>query len=505
MWWTDISRAYPDDFNGDKYSRLFSEERTGYTRIAFSQTKSTGDLLTQLEDLERWVIGHVPGGVFKVLRCDFGSEAVVQGRGDNIYVSAVAAFCASRPGFRVIPVAPHSQAFNKAESTWGRIHGLAFVNSIRAHVGPAAWSLVQRGAVFQHNHVAAKRDPAGGHIIRSTALTGEKFDASTMLGYVCQQGITLREDRKASGFRAATEPGLYLHPSEEASGQLFYNLRRNKIDIVRTVGFSQDPNTLMEELATSTLYQPQGAGGTPEGDLFSTRLRMLLTPDMVSPYQCLEMDPLTGLPNAAAGYTPAILEDGSLVLARDTDTTALPPALPAYMAWYHPPAIPDVATPREGDRGADDELSRHDSSVATAPLISEFGKTKEGASSLAKYLLLPGNDTVPLSYRPEISKSGASGTRFEFYRTAKCVAEYRDRQAAWRTKHHHEKSYLYPDLNWDILRGLVSVGPPDARVPPDLATVHLVRTVDTAVAAALGIDRLAIEEDGPWGGLLVAS
>ena len=504
MWWTDISRAYPEDFNGDKYARLFSEERTGYARIAFSQTKTTGDLLSQLEDLERWVTGHVPGGTFQILRCDFGSEAVVQGRGDNIYVSALAAFCATRPGFRVIPVAPYSQAHNKAESTWGRIHGLAFLNSIRAHVGPAAWSLVQRGAVFQHNHVAAKRELEGGHIIRSTALTGEQFDASTMLGYVCQQGITLREDRKANAFRTATEPGLYLHPSEEASGQLFYNLRRNRIDIVRTVGFSQDPNALMEDLASSSLYQPRGVSGVPEDGVFSKRLRLVLAPDPASPYQCLELDPLTGLPNAAAGYTPAILDDGTLILARDIDAVSPPPELPAYMTWYQPPPVPDDAAHTANALGAAAGPRSADPLEATAgPLISDFSKTPEGASALAKYLLLPGNDMIPLSYRPEASKSGASGARFESYRTAKCVAEYRERQTAWRTAHHHEKSYLYPDLNWDILRGLVLVGPADARVPPDLATVHLVRTVDAAVTAALGIDRLAALEpqlvSGPVG------
>ena len=51
------------------------------------------------------------------LRCDFASETVRQGHGDAIYTKALSDYCDRHPGFVVIPVAPHSQAFNRAENT----------------------------------------------------------------------------------------------------------------------------------------------------------------------------------------------------------------------------------------------------------------------------------------------------------------------------------------------------------------------------------------------------
>ena len=151
-WWSDVSNKHQPDFEGHRYTRLFADERTTYAKAFFSASKDSSTLLTQLEELERWVTMHVPGGCFKALRCDFASEAVKQGHGDSILVAAFTQFCATRPGFRVIPIAPQSQAFNKVESTWGRVNGHAFVNVRRARLGVQAWSLAHRGAVFQHNH-----------------------------------------------------------------------------------------------------------------------------------------------------------------------------------------------------------------------------------------------------------------------------------------------------------------------------------------------------------------
>ena len=63
-----------------------------------------------------------PRGALRVLRCNFGSEYAVQGRGDDILTAALEAFCAERPDFRVIPCPPHAHVFVKVE---GVVHSTA--------------------------------------------------------------------------------------------------------------------------------------------------------------------------------------------------------------------------------------------------------------------------------------------------------------------------------------------------------------------------------------------
>jgi hypothetical protein len=100
-------------------------------RLLFCATKSTADLLEHLLQMERWVTKTVPGGRFMVIRSDFGSELVRQGHGSDMVVEAHSRWCASRPGFRVWPVAPHSPSQNKTENSWSRVHGHAFCNTLR--------------------------------------------------------------------------------------------------------------------------------------------------------------------------------------------------------------------------------------------------------------------------------------------------------------------------------------------------------------------------------------
>jgi hypothetical protein len=167
---------------------MFAEEGTGYVRLLFCATKSTADLLEHLLQMERSMTKMVPGGRFMVIRSDFGSELVRQGHGNDMVVEALARWCASRPGFRVWPVAPYSLSQNKTENSWGRVHGHAFSNALRSRAGVGGWSLMLVGSEFQHNHVPAARaiNTGGRTTTRSFALTGRPCDLSTMVGYVAR-------------------------------------------------------------------------------------------------------------------------------------------------------------------------------------------------------------------------------------------------------------------------------------------------------------------------------
>jgi hypothetical protein len=152
VWWTDISHQFPQDFEGNCYARLFAEELTAYAIQYYCPNKSSLCLVAQLEQLERWVTMYLPGSRLGMIRCDFGSEYARQGHGDDRLTQALQVFFSTRPGFRVRPVAPRAQAYNKAELVIQQVTGNAYVNACRARLGPTAWSLMHWGAVFQHIH-----------------------------------------------------------------------------------------------------------------------------------------------------------------------------------------------------------------------------------------------------------------------------------------------------------------------------------------------------------------
>ena len=174
VWWTDISHMYEPDYDGNRYARVFAEEHTSYALEYDSPTTTTQSLLGQLAQLQSWVLRHVPGAALRVIRCDFGSEYVRQGHGDDMLTKALSAFCDANLGLRVIPVAPRAQAYNKAELTIQKLAGHAFMNAVRARLGGTAWSFLRRGARFAHNHRKAQGpdDPNLRTGTRNFLLTG---------------------------------------------------------------------------------------------------------------------------------------------------------------------------------------------------------------------------------------------------------------------------------------------------------------------------------------------
>ena len=123
-------------------------------------------------------------------------------------------------------------------------------------LGPTAWSIMHRGAVFQHIHRVPHRSPDAVLCTktRSAALLGVSLDASTMLGSVGQCGWIQRVGGKASSFRDTAEAVLYLHPSESCSGQLVFVLRKMCICVVRAVILCLEPDACALLLAASTLH-----------------------------------------------------------------------------------------------------------------------------------------------------------------------------------------------------------------------------------------------------------
>ncbi len=81
---------------------------------------------------------------------------------------------------RVVPIAPHANAYNKVEGTVNSLVGHAAANAIRANLGDAAWSIMEEGAAYQHNCRLAPTQVGRKPMSRMEALTGRRPDVSAM-------------------------------------------------------------------------------------------------------------------------------------------------------------------------------------------------------------------------------------------------------------------------------------------------------------------------------------
>ena len=354
-WWTDISHKHVPDFAGNVYRRIFAEQRTGRVCITFSKRKDTLSLLRDLESMHAWVKANVPGGEFRFLGCDFGSEYAQQGHGDRILVDALRQWQVLHPGFRCIPLAAYDQAHNLAESATHQLAGLAYTNACRAHLGPTAWSLMDIGAAYQLNHKPARRgnDLTLRDRTRDNALTGREADVSLMLGYVGQLGWTHDQAGKANVFRPCARAGVYVCPAEEARAQLFFDLDSNKLMAVRAVTMGHDPNTVPFSLATSDMYRPMGSHGMPDMSAYTTRLRSMLLPGVNPESVMVAHDPLSGEPACLYEWVPHLDEDGGIVLQPEVQRAPHP----SSAAGDECPGLVD-ASDSESDEGEGDVPAR---------------------------------------------------------------------------------------------------------------------------------------------------
>ena len=319
QWWADIGHRHDPDYQGNEYMRLFAEEKTGYAVPLFCVDKTTASLVTQLEAMELWVRLNVPHGNFRLLRCDFGTEYATQGHGANYLVAGLQAFIAGRPYFRVIPCPPHAHAFNKAENTIHQVTGHAFANACRARLGPAAWSLLDEGACYQHNCRPVWRPadaPSGDTplLSRMEALTGRRPDVSAMVGFVGQAGWARKWDGKASAQRDNAAPVIYICPSPSGAGQVVYNLETHTKQLVYSLAVTTDPNACSLMLAQSALARPRGAYGTPEADAYTECLRAMVQPRSHEESTMVMHDPVTGMPATLYRVQPHVGPDGELLM-----------------------------------------------------------------------------------------------------------------------------------------------------------------------------------------------
>ena len=459
VWYTDISLQRPPDHQGHRYSRLFAEEHFGYASTYYSANKDSDTLTLQLDAHATWVRQNVPGGCFLVLRCDFASEIVRQNHGGDYYTQAKSRYCDAHPGFRVLPCPPHSPALNRSEGTWGRIHGLAHINAQRARIGPLGWSIMERGAVFQHNHTPAPR-ARDHHLhdrIRSEALTLVPFDVSTMLGFVGQTGWIHRHDAKMNTYHPSAEPVLYICPSATTSAQQVFNLRSWKIQLVSDVTLSLDPRACGLLLARSVLYRPAGSLASPEASAYESRLTELLewvpNPDTA----VVTHNPVTGLPTSVQTYVPWLDPDGSLLMLPPDDAPDVPEQ-PDPDAPGSPGAPPDPTAPPHPTPIPWDTLS----------------PTLDVGTALARLATEP--DTS-LTFKPDHAKKGLSAARWLSYSKAATYSEY---MSLHKGLPGHGPRPL-EELRHDLKHDLVRIGPPPTVVRAVTYTGPRPRTIETYV------------------------
>jgi len=432
-WFLDLGAPHEADFDGNRFSRLGIDYTTGYAQLTVGSTAGTTSLLDQLDaitSLARQRAGRSPC----MFRMDFGTEAAVQGRGDRCITSGLVEWMNAHPGCRIVPNGPYAPAWNRAEQTWQRIHGLAFINHQRAHLGPAAWSMMERAAVWQYNRHTAAAEP-GEHPIarpltRLELFTGQTFDASLVLGFAGQGCWIHRPDGKASAGRPQVSACLYLYPAENAVGHIVLLLSSLHLHVVRHATMLHGVDELLADFARSALHEPRGALTELDADTYHARLgRLLASADLIQDTSVVQYDITTGLPRRVFALVPSLDSNGQLHISPQAvlDVNTPAPATPA-------PQQPGGFTP-----------------------LSEYGTvTSQLVRSLA--------GTCGLRFQPngkaprDGTTPSASRLRYLQYRDATTIDAY------WAA--HPLRSFARGDLLNDLRAGLAEVWSPDVILPP---------------------------------------
>ena len=275
-WYTDGSNPRPPDANGHCYARLGVCATTAYGHITFASSKDTESLTQHLQELEEQSMIHT-GRRPSLIRMDFGSEGFQQGHGDQVLVAGLRQYLASRPGVRIIPLAPKAQALNKAENAWGVLLALCMRNHVRSNISKHGWSIIMRGTVFQYNRHPVPPSAAEEHQgkLKLEAFTGHTWDASTMLGAVGQGCWITRHGARKNLINSVAEAALYVSPGVNTGGHIVYNLRNSKFTVVQYAMIIHDRSQRAAALARSALHSPYGTHGDTEPELYANRITKL--------------------------------------------------------------------------------------------------------------------------------------------------------------------------------------------------------------------------------------
>ena len=347
-------------------------------------------------------------------------------------------------------------SYCKVEGVVQQLVGHAAANAIRARLGAAAWSLMERGAAYQHNCRPQWR-PAGKHgppISRIELLTGVRPDVSAMLGYVGQHGWAHDYSGKSNAYRDTATPVIYVHPSTECSAQVVFNIARAKLDLVHSISLSTEGDTTSLLLAQSELCKPRGSHGSPSPSDYESRIHALLRTTSHHEYTIVAHDPLTGLPDRLYTLEPHIGPDGELLMLPTQDTPPMPAEPPPHVLWSS-------------------KTTEHDVTFLTPASTTDMAQ--ELATDLPPASQLP--DGAALTYRMNPKNAGSSHTRYCHYERARTIAEYWHLTSAASIA----RDMALADLRYDILHHHVMVQLP--------ATVLMIRaeqsSVDTEIEVLL--------------------
>ena len=278
-YYTDVSNTRPTDGNGHQYSRLAVCARTSYGHLSFDGRKNGTSLMAHLRELTR--LSETGGRKVRLIRMDFASEAVVQGRGDDVLTQELSAFLdePGNRGIRIVANPPYTPEHNRAENARGVLNVMCFVNHHRAGVGLLGWGMIEVGSLFQYNRHPPRfaQDPQARSKTRLEAFTGSSWDASTMLGFVGQGCWVSRNDGKLNEGRPRMEAALYICPSVATSGHRVLLLRDLKAHVVQTPAMLKD-GLRLTTLARSALHGPGDSIIHPEPESFAAKLQNLFLP-----------------------------------------------------------------------------------------------------------------------------------------------------------------------------------------------------------------------------------
>jgi hypothetical protein len=340
VWWTDSSPNYPLNIDGNRRISHFFEEFTSVPVLSFFPDKSASSFVRSIKHLEKRLLILCPGVKLKLIRGDFDTAWATQGRPGDITTREVQDFVATRDGLQIIPIAPHSQSLNKAEPNIRRLAAFALANAVRSNLNwDLCWEDMYRGAEIQYQ--LGVIDGANGPTTRYTALTGRRFDLSTVAGYPGQLVWAFEQNGKASSGRTLTISGYYVCPDQNGVGGSWVRLWGTLILRLTRQFHVIDDGAIRAVLACRTSSgHPRGLYGDPDPAAYTSTVNRLLrayrNEHDIHTY-AIRHDNISGAPLELLRYAPSLLPDGTIEMVNADAPAAPTPPVP-------PPA--PIDTPR---------------------------------------------------------------------------------------------------------------------------------------------------------------
>ena len=236
---TDVSGPHPASINGNYTSfALYIDQKTGHGTVYFTAGKGG---TPQTFDIHTKRVNNQYGYTMKRIRCDNGGE----------YVNAAIKYIVEKYGIIFKRTAPHTPQQNGvAERRIQALWSIARCLLRHSQLPASFWAYAISLANFIINRTVSRS--IDSDITFHELWTGERPNISCLRMFGCRAKVLIQTHITKTASR--TRDGIYLGPSSESAGDIFYMLDTCKVVVSRNATFFEADKLTVTPLKTQDSF-----------------------------------------------------------------------------------------------------------------------------------------------------------------------------------------------------------------------------------------------------------